>query len=677
MIKNKDMTYLKKWVNTFIFFSLIFVLSFSELCGQQYQKKQDTLSSKISKEDTISDSIIHKLKQRINKKQIKRKMELANAYWHISQNYEDIGILDSAIKYVEKGWDIAEKINYNKYFDQYLPFTAYCYWLKGNYSRALSFLMEAERNIEHADSNRIKFLYNVFGLTYTQLGNYDLGEKYYSKALKLSEKLGSKSYSGTVYANLGRLYYEKGELEKALDYYHKGSKIEIESGKNREAGRSFVSMANIHLDKDQPNKTEELLKKAREHNKIANDNIGLCRTYVGMGNLHFYKNNISKAEEYFHKARRLAQEKGTEKELMLSYKGLYRTYNKAEKYNKAFDFLQKHQHLYKKSYNINEIIKAEKIQHELNMQNEINKRQKNQIENQKTTNRLLIIILALIAILAVILTIMFINGRKIRKHLQKKNIEVENQKDKLLKLNEELEKAKAKTEESEQLKDQFLRNMSHEIRTPLNGIMGFSSIIAENTTQQSDRIKYHQMIEKNAKTLLNTIDDILDIAKIKTRQIQVIKEKVNVNSILLELKKMFFFDKSYQDNGNLKLYTNTKEENEFIVHTDPYKLRRILLALIENSLKFTDEGEIYFGYRKEDDYIRFFVTDTGIGISPAQKEKIFNSFIQGEGGLTRNYGGIGLGLTIAKSFVEILGGKIWFESEISKGTTFYFTVPMN
>jgi len=647
------------------------------MCGQQYEKKHNTFSSKVLKADTTSDSIINKLKQRINLKQIKDKMEMANAYWLISQNYEDKGVLDSAIKYVKKGWNIAKKENYNRYFDQYLPFTAYCYWLKGNYSRALSFLMEAERNIEHADSNRIKSIYNVFGLTYTQIGNYELGEKYYHKALKISENLGSKSYSGTLYANLGRLYYEKGELKKALDYYHKGSKIEIETGKNKEAGRSFASMANIHLDKDQPHKAQELLNKAREHNKIANDNIGLCRTYVGFGNLCLYENYISKAENYFHKAESLAQEKGTEKELMLSYKGLYRTYNKAEKHHKAFDFLKKYQELYKKSYNVNEIIKAEKLQHELNMQTEINKRQESKIENQKTTNRLLIIILTLIVILAIILTIMFIRGKKVRKHLQEKNIEIQTQKDKLQKLNEELEQAKAKTEESEQLKDQFLRNMSHEIRTPLNGIMGFSSIIAENTTQQSDRVKYHQMIEKNAKTLLNTIDDILDIAKIKTQQIEVQKEDVNINSLLPELKKMFFFDKSYQDNENLKLYTETEDENDFFIHTDPYKLRRILLALIENSLKFTDKGNIKFGYRKQSEYIQFFVTDTGIGISHNQKENIFNSFIQGEGGLTRNYGGTGLGLAIAKSFVEILGGKIWFESEINKGTSFYFTIPVN
>src|SRR6056297_2096881 len=128
------MTHLKRLVNPLIFLSLIVILSFSEMCGQQYEKKEDTISSEILKEDTISDSIIHELKQRINRKQIKNKMEKATAYWFMSQSYEEKGVLDSAIKYVEKGWDIAKKVNYNRYFDQYLPFTAYCYWLKGNYS---------------------------------------------------------------------------------------------------------------------------------------------------------------------------------------------------------------------------------------------------------------------------------------------------------------------------------------------------------------------------------------------------------------------------------------------------------------------------------------------------------------------------------------------------------------
>jgi signal transduction histidine kinase len=437
-------------------------------------------------------------------------------------------------------------------------------------------------------------------------------------------------------------------------------------------------MANIYLDKNNPEKAKQMLQKAQHHNNIANDKIGLCRTYISMGNLFLYNNSIPRAKEYFRKAEKLAKEKGTNRELMKSYNGLYETYSKEGVFDQAFSYLLKYHDLYKKSYNVNEIIKAEKLQHELNLQQEINKRQQNELENQKTVNNLLIIILSLSVLLAVILSLLIIRGKRIRRYLQNKNEKIKTQKNELQALNNELEVAKAKTEESERLKDQFLRNMSHEIRTPLNGIMGFSSVIAENSTNQEERAKYHQMIEKNAKTLLNTIDDILDIAKIKSQQVDIQKENINVNSLLLELKKMFFFDKSYQSAVSLDIDPEVKEEeNAFNIYTDPYKLRKILLALLDNSLKFTKKGSISFGYRQENGYLRFFVSDTGIGISKSNREDIFNSFNQVESGLTRSYSGIGLGLTIAKSFVEILGGKIWFASEINKGSTFYFTIPLN
>jgi len=654
--------------------SIVFLVIGEVFYAQQHQKKLDNTNYQSKK----TDSIINSLKSRIAQSRYNNKKDLSEIYWQLGQKYEDKGMLDSSITYLLKGWNIAKKSNYKTNFDKYFASIAYRYWEKGDYSKSLSYLLKAERNIELADSNRIKNIYNIFGLTYTQLGNYQLAEKYYLKALETAKNLGKSTYTGIVNANLGKLYYKQNKLEEALKYYEKGSKIEVKGNNHYAAGRSFASMANIYLDKDEPEKAIQLLKKAQHHNNIADDKIGLCRTYISLGKLSFYKNNHLKAKEYFHKAEKLAEEKGTNRELMKSFKGLYRTYSKESGYSKAFAYFQKYHELYKKSYNVNEIIKAEKLQHELNLQQEINKRQQNELENQKTVNNLLIIILSLSVVLAAILSLLIIRGKRIRKNLQNKNKQIRTQKNELQTLNEELKKAKAKTEESERLKDQFLRNMSHEIRTPLNGIMGFSSVIAENSTDQEERAMYHQMIEKNAKTLLNTIDDILDIAKIKSQQIEVQKENINVNSLLLELKKMFFFEKSFQSKVKLAIDPEIEDEkNGFIIHTDPYKLRKILLALLDNSLKFTKEGSISFGYRRENGYLRFFVVDTGIGISKSNREDIFNSFNQVESGLTRTYSGVGLGLTIAKSFVEILGGKIWFASEINKGSTFYFTIPLN
>ena len=657
-----------------IFLSFFFLINPEMFYAQQRQKKRD----QINYQSKNADSIISSIKSRIARSEYNNKKDLAELYWQLGQAYKEKGMLDSSVTFLLEGWDIAKTIDYKANFDKYFASIAYRFWEKGDYSKSLSYLLKAERNIEDADSNRIKNIYNIFGLTYTQLGNYQLAEKYYLKALQTAKNLEKNTYYGIVNANLGKLYYKQDKLDKALEYYQKGSNIEVEGNNHYAAGRSFAAMANIYLDKNNPEKAKQMLEKAQHHNNIANDKIGLCRTYISMGKLFLYNNSIPGAKEYFRKAEKLAKDKGTNKELMKSYNGLYETYSKEGAFEKAFTYFQKYHELYKKSYNVNEIIKAEKLQHELNLQQEINKRQQNELENQKTVNNLLIIILSLSVILAVILSLLIIRGKRIRRYLQNKNEKINTQKNELQALNKELEVAKAKTEESERLKDQFLRNMSHEIRTPLNGIMGFSSVIAENSTNQEERAKYHQMIEKNAKTLLNTIDDILDIAKIKSQQVDIQKENINVNSLLLELKKMFFFDKSYQSAVSLDIDPEVKEEeNAFIIYSDPYKLRKILLALLDNSLKFTKEGSINFGYRQENGYLRFFVADTGIGISKSNKEDIFNSFNQVESGLTRSYSGVGLGLTIAKSFVEILGGKIWFASEIKKGSTFYFTIPLN
>jgi len=657
------------------FFSILFI-GCSSFYAEGYNQADfsDSIDVLLSQNDIDSAAMVLLTHKKALKESDKK--QLADIYWKISNLYEDNGMLDSALKYVTLSWDLIKKTHYIEYFDSYLSFMAYCYWEKGNYSKSLSYLMEAERNIEHADSINIRSIYNTFGLTYSQLGNFHLAEKYYNKSLVIAKNLNKKSLTGVINANLGRLYYNQGKLEKALNFFERGSKLELETNNHSAAGRSFSIMANIYLEKDHPKKARRFLKEASRHNKLANDNLGLCRTNIGFGNLYLHQKKYNKAEGYFLQAGDLAINRGSQKELIRSFKGLFKTYNRTGQHEKACEYLQKYHQLYKKSYNINEIIKAEKLQYELNIQNEINKRQKAQLKNQKTVTRLLIIILSLIIILAIILSIMIIRGKRIRNYLEKKNAKINHQKNELQKLNKELNIAKRKTEETERLKDQFLRNMSHEIRTPLNGIMGFSSVIAENDTTPEERTEYHQMIEQNAKTLLNTIDDILDIAKIKTQQIQVNKQNMDVNALLLELKKLFSFDRKYLNKSGLKFVADINEP-ECIIHTDPYKVRRILLALIDNSLKFTNKGVIKFGYSNNNSHIQFFVKDTGIGISPDSEKDIFNSFNQLENGLTKSYQGIGLGLTIAKSFVEILDGKIWFDSESNNGTIFYFSIPTN
>ncbi len=234
-------------------------------------------------------------------------------------------------------------------------------------------------------------------------------------------------------------------------------------------------------------------------------------------------------------------------------------------------------------------------------------------------------------------------------------------------------KAKNEAEESNQLKSAFLANMSHEIRTPMNAIIGFASFLKDPSNPKGEIEKYADIIMNEGNHLLNLINDIIDISKIDAGQITISKSKVDLNALLIDLYNTFHSGQLSKNNFNIHLKVHMPVKKMFLL-TDETRLRQILMNLIGNALKFTHEGEIEFGYDIENDKIRFFVSDTGIGIAKEKQTKIFDRFQQAAHETEKIYGGTGLGLSIAKACTELLGGDIWLESEVDKGTTFYFTI---
>lgn len=243
----------------------------------------------------------------------------------------------------------------------------------------------------------------------------------------------------------------------------------------------------------------------------------------------------------------------------------------------------------------------------------------------------------------------------------------------ILKLNRDLLVAKEKAQESDRLKSAFLANMSHEIRTPMNGLLGFAGLLKEPELSGEKQQEYIQIIEKSAARMLNIINDIVSISKIESGIMDIRFTETNINNQL-----QFVYD-------SLKLDANTKKltlsftceliEKEAIIMTDSEKLYGILTNLVNNSIKYTDKGTIEFGYINKGEELEFYVKDTGIGISKERQEVIFERFIQADTGDIMARQGAGLGLAISKTYVKLLGGKIWVESEEFKGSTFFFTLP--
>ncbi len=238
---------------------------------------------------------------------------------------------------------------------------------------------------------------------------------------------------------------------------------------------------------------------------------------------------------------------------------------------------------------------------------------------------------------------------------------------------EELIAAKDKAEESDRLKSAFLANMSHEIRTPMNGILGFAELLKTPGLSGETQQEYIRIIEKSGARMLNIINDIVDISKIESGLMKTTITETNVNKQLDFVHA--FFKPEVDQKGIRFLLKNSPPSAEAIIHTDREKLYAILINLLKNAFKFTKDGTIEFGYSAKQNELEFFVKDTGIGIPKVWKEAVFERFIQADISNKMARQGAGLGLSISKAYVEMLGGKIRVESEEGKGSIFYFTLP--
>lgn len=241
----------------------------------------------------------------------------------------------------------------------------------------------------------------------------------------------------------------------------------------------------------------------------------------------------------------------------------------------------------------------------------------------------------------------------------------------------ELSIAKDKAEESDRLKSAFLSNISHEIRTPMNGILGFAELLKEPHLNLETHRKYIGIIEKSGKRMLNILNDIVSLSKIESGLMEVDIQETDINQQIDFIHS--FFKPEIEEKGIHFLITKSLKGKEAYIQSDSEKIYGILTNIVKNAVKFTKEGTIELGVQIKiengSSELEFYIKDTGIGIPKDRQLPIFSRFIQADVSGKMAYQGAGLGLSISKSYVEILGGKIWVESEVGKGSTFYFTLP--
>ncbi|OFX17774.1 MAG: hypothetical protein A2033_02295 [Bacteroidetes bacterium GWA2_31_9] len=280
--------------------------------------------------------------------------------------------------------------------------------------------------------------------------------------------------------------------------------------------------------------------------------------------------------------------------------------------------------------------------------------------------------------------------------LQEKNSEIESQNEEYKKINEELHLAKEKSEENDRLKSAFLANMSHEIRTPMNGILGFADLLKKSDLSGEMQQEYIGIIERSGFRMLNIINDIVDISKIESGLMNVTMSATNINEQIEYIYS--FFKPEAEEKGISLSRINSLEKKDAFIFTDREKIYAILFNLIKNSIKYTNTGSIEFGYylkpldyeyfdkltissiktvnsKKHNSFLEFYVKDTGVGVPKERQQAIFERFVQADISDKQALQGAGLGLAITKAYTEMLGGKIWIESDEGKGSIFYFTIP--
>ncbi len=242
----------------------------------------------------------------------------------------------------------------------------------------------------------------------------------------------------------------------------------------------------------------------------------------------------------------------------------------------------------------------------------------------------------------------------------------------------ELRDAKRLAEKRSELKGQLLVNMSHEIRTPVNSILGFADLLTSPSITTADKERYLRYVSSSSHNLLFLLDEVLEHSRLESGEVRISLGPCNIRDLCIEICESF--EKIREQSGKHSISIRTKlppaDENKTIM-TDPQRLRQVISNLVNNSLKYTNSGTITFGYLIKGDEIELFVRDTGIGIPPEDLDEIFNRFKRAENQPELTAPGTGLGLSISRSIVSKLGGRIWVESEIGKGSVFKFTIPFN
>ncbi len=624
-------------------------------------------------------------------------LQLAEAYYRLASIQQLQGDNNAALINMNKAYVLFSKTDNKLGIANCLNHFGSLYRYSGEYEKAIKHHAHALNlfNILNDTTGKILGLNNM-GIVYRNLKNYTKAKDYYFKAVELGYKTNNNLLS-TVYNSMGSFFWYQHNNDSALYYYRKALAFKPTNLQLKERhcavlnniGNVFRTMG--ELDSSIYYYRLSLIQSSR-HGLNSLTSI----TLKNIGKSCKLKGNLGIAKTYFNSSLQLAKKSNLVKVIIEIYLMQSEIYQEQDNYKFSLEKYKKYSQLK------DSIISDEQLGRitEMEVKYAIQQMEKEKVvlrnniiekdlrikENRNYINRFIFITVLLIVVTA-FFYLRYLTNKKLKKKLLLINEELEEKvlyRTKSLKheikehkqTEKKLLKSKIKAEESDKLKSAFLYNISHEIRTPMNAIVGFSDLLGIEADKNGIQKKYIEFIKSNSNKLLTLIEDIIDLAKIESTQIILKIIPFNVYTLLTELETTFSI---LANTKGIALKLAVSDNNKLLaINTDPIRLNQILSNLLSNAIKFTNSGYVEYGYKTNtEDKVEFFVKDTGIGIPKEANEFIFERFRRIEDSQKKIYGGTGLGLSICKKLVELLNGKIWLESELNKGSTFYFTLPFS
>ena len=559
------------------------------------------------------------------------------------------------------------------------------YQTVGELQLADSYAMKAlELALESGNRQEEASLYGILAEINKEIGNEHAEEEYYQKSLQIYEELGDQLQVARTIHNIA-FNVHKDNSDMAMSLYQKSAAIYEETTPVNNASLfvTYHNIANIYLNKNQDDSAYYYIEKALNKALLSENLQVMAEAYNIIGIFYMNKGDIGRAEKSFRQTYDISLKIGSINLQSNALSGLSSVSYRRGDYKTAVEYLQKLQAIddsLSKEEN-RRIVQQLTIQHEFEKdERDMREAIKTQLELQVQAFRhqqTVIAIILFALVLTAILLVFLIRSNRLKKQV---NNELNKYKDHLEEMVEikthELIVAKEKAEESDKLKTAFLANMSHEIRTPLNGIAGLVQFLGYDDLTNAERQEYINITNICCTQLVNLINDIIVLSQIEVKQMKINPIPVQINSLMEELHLFF---ETYMQTNNKEQITLILDRSGFIdnitVYVDSVRLRQVLTNLISNAFKFTEKGHVRFGYRQvSPDKLEFVVEDTGIGLKSEHKEIIFERFRQVELTDNRQYEGAGLGLSISRSLVQLMGGDMWIESTKDVGSSFYFTI---